>query len=380
MSAIDLRTALRAATRTAARRGWGLVHPLPRLDRYAPQSLLRLQSTDVSRARFPVIDAHNHLGRWLSRDGSWMISDVSALVAVMDRLGVAAVVNLDGRFGPELSENVERYDAAYPGRFATFSHMDWTVLGEPGGFARLPDQLSAAVARGAVGLKVWKDLGRSVRDVDGRLVLVDDPRLADLWATAGQLDIPVLVHVADPPAFFRPADRFNERLEELHRHPRSSWRVPGLPSYDRLMDALESAIATTPSTTWIGAHVASRVEDLAGVDRLLRTYQNLLVDIAARAADLGRQPRAAGRLFTAHPDRILFGTDVFPFRPDELRIYLRLLETADECFAYSTAPVPPAGRWTISGLDLDESTLRAVYSDNARRVLPSLSGSVSASS
>jgi hypothetical protein len=49
-----------------------------------------------------------------------------------------------------------------------------------------------------------------------------------------------------------------------------------------------------------------------------------------------------------------------------------LLETADEYFGYSPEPVPPQGRWSVSGLDLPAEVLAAVYAGNARRLVPSL--------
>jgi Amidohydrolase len=70
----------------------------------------------------------------------------------------------------------------------------------------------------------------------------------------------------------------------------------------------------------------------------------------------------------------LFGSDAFGYRVEDVRVVFRLLETADEYFPYSDRPVPPQGRWRISGLDLSEDVLRAVYHDNAVRLLPALRG------
>jgi predicted TIM-barrel fold metal-dependent hydrolase len=118
--------------------------------------------------------------------------------------------------------------------------------------------------------------------------------------------------------------------------------------------------------------MASCSEDLSRLGTLLADHPNLTVDTSARLGDLGRQPRAASRLFAEHADRILFGTDIFPVRPNEIRMYLRFFETADEYFPYSAGAMPPAGRWHISGLALEDRVLRAVYSDNARRLIPQL--------
>ena len=88
---------------------------------YRPQSRLEVAEHRVERARFPAVDAHNHLGRWLSDDGGWVVPDVEAMIGLLDGLNVDAVVNLDGRWGGELEANLDRYDRSFPGRFATFA-------------------------------------------------------------------------------------------------------------------------------------------------------------------------------------------------------------------------------------------------------------------
>ncbi|HMM93438.1 amidohydrolase family protein [Phycicoccus sp.] len=362
---MDARRAGRAL-RNRARR---FAHPAPRLDRFAPRSLLTLPEHHVPAAAVPAVDVHNHLGRWLTRDGSWMAPDVGRLLADLDACNIATVVNLDGRWSAELEANLDRYDRAHPERFATFCHVDWELLRRPDADERLAASLRASVDAGARGLKVWKDLGLDVTDAGGRRVLPDDPRLDGLWETAGELGVPVLIHVADPLAFFLPMDRHNERLEELRRFPGSSRAALGPEGRARLLESLETVVGRHPRTQWVAAHAAGCTEDLAWVSGLLAAHPNLVVDVAARVGELGRQPRATRRLVTDHPDQVLFGTDVFPFRAEEVRIYFRLAETEDEYFPYSTGEVPHAGRWTISGLGLEPELLEKLYAGNARRVL-----------
>jgi predicted TIM-barrel fold metal-dependent hydrolase len=336
---------------------------------FHPRPALRVPATRVERPAVRAVDAHNHLGRWLTEwvrpGGGWIVEDVGALLALMDSLGLDAIVNLDGRWGDELEANLDRYDRAHPGRFLTFCHVDWD---EP---EALVASLEASARAGARGLKVWKDLGLGVRDASGALLLPDDPRIADVWAAAGELGLPVLIHTADPIAFFTPVDAENERLEELAVHPEWSFHGPGFPSFERLLEAFEAVVAAYPGTTFIGAHVACCAEDLAWVARMLDAYPNLHLDFSARIAELGRQPRAARRLFTEHADRVLFGTDVFPPSREAYETYFRFLETADEHFAYSPNPENPwpQGRWRISALDLPQETLAAIYRSNAARLL-----------
>jgi hypothetical protein len=94
--------------------------------------------------------------------------------------------------------------------------------------------------------------------------------------------------------------------------------------------------------------------------------------VAARIAELGRQPRAARRLILAHRDRVLFGMDLFPPGPSDYAIHFRFLETDDESFAYASEDPPPEGRWSISGIHLPDDVLEAVYRLNAQRLIPAL--------
>ena len=341
-----------------------------RLADWAPRRTLTVPVTHVPRAAVPAVDAHNHLGRWLT-DGAWCAPDVGALLALMDDTNVTTIVNLDGRWGAELEANLDRYDRAHPDRFLTFCHVDWTQLALPDGERRIHADLRASAARGARGVKVWKDLGLEVRDASGALVLPDDPRVVSTMALAGELGLPVLIHVADPKAFFAPLDRHNERVDELLAQPQWSFAdARTYPTFELLMDALEALLVATPGTRYIGAHVGCVAEDLDHVEHLLRVAPNLVVDIAGRLAEIGRQPRRFRRLVLDHPDRVLFGTDAFPLAREDLEVHFRFLETADEAFDYAPgADVPPQGRWTVSGVHLPAEVLASVYRDNSRRVL-----------
>lgn len=337
---------------------------------YRPRSMARPRLTVVERPSVPVVDVHNHLGRWLSEDGLWMIGDVPEFVGVMDRLDIETVVNLDGRWGGELDANLDRYDRDYPGRFATFCHLDWRSLAHDDAERVLVEQLDRAHASGARGVKVWKDLGLSVRDASGRLVAPDDDRVLPAFARAGELGLPVLIHTADPMAFFEPLDASNERYEELHEHRDWWFGRDGLPTFAELIGSLERLLDACPDTTFIGAHVGGAAEDPVLVNRMLNDHANLVVDLGGRMAELGRQPRAARRLIVEHSDRVLFGTDAYPASAHDYLLWFRFLESDDECFDYApTEAVPPQGRWQISALDLPSTVLSNLYRNNARRVL-----------
>lgn len=341
------------------------------LREWTPRSQLRAGVTDVPTPAVPAIDVHNHLGRWLTGDGSWMIDDVAALLRTMDDRHVDAVVNLDGMWGDELEDNLERYDRAHAGRFHTFCQIEWARLEQPDGLSGLLRQLEDSARRGARGVKVWKTLGLQYRDATGALISPDDARVVSLLTRAGELGLPVLIHTADPIAFFQPLDPHNERLDEL-RGARDWWYGDHdrYPTFDALLDAHAALVHACPGTTFIAAHVGCAAEDLDRVQRLMAAAPNYHVDIAGRLAELGRQPRRFARLVAEWPDRVLFGTDIYPASDEQYRLHYRFLESADEGFEYAPGePIPPQGRWAVSAVDLDPALLPALYRDNARRVL-----------
>jgi predicted TIM-barrel fold metal-dependent hydrolase len=348
------------------------------LEDYRPWQALRVPAHPVPRPRFTVIDAHNHLG--VPFGGDWSARTALELRETMDAAGVERLVDLDGGQGDGLRREIERWQDALPGRVAVFAGLDYAGWASDPAFGETEAaRLREGVAAGARGLKVWKLLGLRARDPRGRLVPVDDERLDPLWATAGELGVPVTIHVADPVAFFEPLDEHNERWEELRGHP--DWHfwptrpprrpdLEGFPPFDELIDGLEAVVVRHPGTTFIGAHVGCAAEDLERVSLILARAPRFHVDLAARIAELGRQPRAAGAFLERWPDRVLFGTDMAP-DPAWWAAYYRFLETADESFAYDAdEDEPPSqGRWRISGLDLGDDILRRVYHDNAARLI-----------
>src|SRR5206468_6972825 len=100
---------------------------------------------------------------------------------------------------------------------------------------RAAAEFEQAVRAGARGLKIWKDFGLRVQDRSGQLIPVDTPLLDPLWAKAGELGVPVLIHVGDPAAFFQPLDRSNERWDELQRTPEWSFHSADFPRLDVLI-------------------------------------------------------------------------------------------------------------------------------------------------
>ena len=336
-----------------------------RLSEFRPRSELVVDAHPVERARFPAIDAHNHLGYCRTPE------DVTRTVAEMDAAGVKAMIDLDGNVFRPLADELRLVRDAHPGRFCVLTALPWQdEMAEGGDFgARLAARLRQAVREGARGLKIFKELGLRHRDAAGRLVMPHDERLAAVFAACGDLGVPCLYHVADPRAFFRPLDRFNERYEELLAHPDWHFYGPEFPAFEDLIASLYRLIEAHPGTTFITAHVGCHPENLGFVSQMLDRHPNMYTDFSARIAELGRAPYSAREWFLRYADRIVFGTDTTPRIP-MYQTHFRFLETKDEYFDYSPgAEIPPQGRWRIYGVYLPDEVLRKVYHDNAAALL-----------
>jgi len=345
---------------------------------FRPQCLLRVASHVPDQARFPVIDAHNHLFGELPAD---------RLIEVMDAVGVRVWVNVTGNTTLPLVNNtysiarcdidtfMENYVRRYPGRFAALTMADFAQWGDPvlikdNDFAkRCIERLEADVAAGARGLKVTKELGLYFRDHTDALLRVDDERLAPIWQRAGELGIPVLIHVSDPVAFFQPIDEHNEHYLTLQEFPGWSFCGSHFSKWE-ILEQRNRMIARHPGTTFWLPHMANLPEDLGSVGELLDSHPNVSIDFSARIDELGRQPYTSAEFFRRYADRIMFGLDM-PVSVEAYRCYFRLLETRDEYFDYPDyiGRFGVYTRWKLYGLGLPDDVLKRVYHENAMRLL-----------
>lgn len=350
------------------------------LSDFRPESQLRVPKTNVQQARFWAVDVHTHF-LFRQRHNRQALAD---FVELMDRNRIAICCSMDGKLGPDLQQHRQFLWAEHEDRFLIFAHLDWQGDGKadapanwacnrPGFALRTAERLRQAHAEGVAGLKIFKGLGLEYRDADGRLLRVDDPRWDPIWKTCGELGIPVLMHTADPAAFFLPIDATNERWEELSRRPEWSFynhaQDDDYPDRDALLAARNRVVARHPKTNFIGAHLAESGEDLQRLGQWLDRYPNLYVDFASRINELGRQPYTSRDFLIDHADRVLFGTDG-PWPEIRIRYYWRFLETRDQYFPYSEKDFPPQGFWQIYGVYLPDDVLSKIYFENAARIIP----------
>ena len=168
---------------------------------WQPRSMLKTKQSVVEKPAYSVIDIHNHLG---GGKDNLTPERVKHYLAEMDAAGVRTVVNLDGGWGRRLKETLAALDEAHPGRFLTFALLDFSNIDDENWGQREAKRLEESFKAGAKGLKLHKSLGLGHRYKNGKLMPVDDPKLDPVWQMCAKYNRPVVIHVADPAAFFTP--------------------------------------------------------------------------------------------------------------------------------------------------------------------------------
>jgi predicted TIM-barrel fold metal-dependent hydrolase len=330
--------------------------PPPSIVDYRPRTTLVVEKHPVPKAKYPVIDSHNHT--------TINANNIEQMIREMDALNLRVLVNLSGGSDPkEVKEKVDFIrNSRYPDRFRVFANVDWNNADAPGWAQKAVADLEQSIKNGAIGLKIAKNLGMTSRKTDGSRLHVDDPLLKPVWDLCARLDIPVIIHTGEPQEFFSPLDMHNERWLELALFADRRNYMPGQATFEELMGERDRMYAANPKTRYIGAHFNWYGNNLAKAARQLDALPNLVLELGAVLYDFGRQPRAAREFFIKYQDRILFGKDAYA--ANEFPYYWRVFETKDEYFDYYR---DYHAFWKLYGLDLPDDVLKKVYYKNALR-------------
>jgi predicted TIM-barrel fold metal-dependent hydrolase len=334
------------------------------VEEYAPVATLKVPEHLLTQAKYSFVDVHNH-------QFTMPVQNLDKLVKEMDDLNMAVMVNLSGFRGKYLEWSLDNVNKKYGNRFVLFMNLDFEKLDDEG----WPDETLAvmeeAVQLGVKGLKVYKSLGLTDTDNEGKRIRVDDPRLDPVWAKCGELGIPVLIHTGEPAAFWLPKDKYNERWLELKQYP-SRYKDPEKnPSFEEVMAEQHNMFRKHPNTTFIAAHLGWFGNDLARLGKLLDEMPNVYTELGAVLAELGRQPFTARKWLIDYQDRVLMGKDAY--KKEEYYTYFRVLETSDEYFDYYRKR---HAHWKMYGLSLPDSVLKKIYYKNALKIIPGIDTSL----
>lgn len=330
------------------------------VEEYEPVSTLKVPQHLLTHAKFPFIDVHNH--QWIMP-----VQNLDNLVEEMDSLNMGVMVNLSGFRGKLLEWSLDNVNNHHPNRFIIFLNINFENLDDAGWPDETLTMMEEAVKQGAKGLKVYKGLGLTDRDNEGKRIAVDDPRLDPIWAKCGELGIPVLIHSGEPSPFWSPKDKHNERWLELKQEPDRYRPADKYPSFEQIMAEQHNVFRKHPGTKFIDAHLGWFGNDLERLGKLFDDMPNVYTELGAVLAELGRQPKFARAWLIQYQDRVMFGKDTYKMQ--EYYTYFRVLETGDEYFDYYRKR---HAHWKMYGLELPDTVLKKIYYKNALKVIPGI--------
>ena len=324
---------------------------------FAPVVVNNIPVTQVDRAKFDIIDMHAH-------DYAENLEQVAQWCKVMDEVGVlnTAVMHCSW-IGRPFEEYVEAY-APYKDHFRFWCCFDYTGIDTPEWPENAIKTLERCKELGAIGVGELGDKGEGdtyARPGDGKDIHIDDPRVKPLIEKAGELKMPISIHIAEPYWMYLPMDETNDGLVNA-----VTWHVDtaNCYGYNKLMESFENALRENPNTIFIACHYLNMTHDLPRLGALLDKYPNMYFDISARVAESAHTPRATREFLIKYQDRALFGTDN-GMEAQMYRNIFRVLETNDEHFY-----IPDYGyHWALSGFNLPDEVLKKLYHDNAERIL-----------
>ena len=323
------------------------------------------------------IDVHSHV-----------FDDVPEVVEMMDRNRVRIVnVCVRGTDPQRLRRQeqlAEQQQARYGrGRFPFASTFDLTRRDDPDYVDQVRRWLDASFEKGALMVKIWKEVGMEIKDRNGRFILPDDPRFDPIYAFLAERGKPLLAHLAEPLDAWRPLDPQSVHYGYYSTNP--EWHLfgrSGFPSHAEIIAARDRILERHPRLTVIGAHLGSLEHDVDELARRFDRYPNFSVDCSARTADLTRQPTDKVRAFLVrYQDRVLYGLDR-SYRPDPQREStaeerLRFARDLEASYRQDFRYYAGEGEMEYRGkavrcLGLPREVLEKLYHRNAERIIPGL--------
>jgi len=146
----------------------------------------------------------------------------------------------------------------YPERYTWASTFPLWNFNESGYVGNTIIGLDKTFEDGALAVKVWKDVGLSLKNDQGEHIHFDDPLFDPIIEHIVVQGKPVLGHLAEPIHAWRPLEEGNP----LHNYQRSNpeWHFygkPDIPCYERIISARDERVARHPKMTFVAFHLGS---------------------------------------------------------------------------------------------------------------------------
>ena len=301
-------------------------------------------------------------------------------------------INVDYPDFPQLRAQAEvahTLQAADPKHFHYATTFSMRGFGSESWTQETIRAIDSEIQRGAIGVKVWKNIGMVEKDPQGRPIMLDDPGFDGVMRHIEALRVPLIAHQAEPKNCWLPLEEMTTENDRSYFHDHPEYHMylhPEQPGYESLIAARDHFVARHPRLKFVGAHMGSLEWSVDALAKFLNAYPNATVDLAARMTQVQYQSKSdrdkVRRFFIDYQNRILYGSDLTQ-------------NPADTAARAQNPPVDAAGiaeeadafwrsDWTylatarvqhidaivadVKGLALPKRVVDKIYYGNARRV------------
>lgn len=330
-----------------------------------------LRIARAAEASFERIDTHTHIHRVVPElfaaleKGRWRCLSICVSRAI----------------GDQPSDLDAQIRGAAEAHRATKGQIAWAAAFDARGFEdrdfapRTIAQLRQAFDQGAIGVKIWKNIGMGIKGKSGYL-LPDNPALSPVFDAIQKSGKTLIAHIAEPDGAWMPVDKNNPEFGYYSHHP--EWNMysrPEMPRKDAILDARDRLLARHPKLRVVGCHLGSDEEHWDRLAKRLDTYPNFAVDVAARVRYFVRGNHDQAREFLVkYQDRVLYGTD-FVLGPEQSAASaiedIERPHDFDWKF-FATSDSLAFRNSQTQGLGLPEKVARKIFRENAVRWLPGI--------
>ncbi len=324
----------------------------------------------VDFKRMKKIDAHVHL----RYKGPEFLEQ-----AVRDGFQIIAILtdHYDIPWQQDFLKVQEQYNAGLFKYVTTFTMQGWD---EPDWRQNTLNYLREDFERGAIGVKVWKNIGMVFKDKDSNFVMIDDPRFDPIIDFIKSKDKTLAGHIAEPRDCWLPLEQMivPSNREYYSANPQyHMYQHPEYPSYKQLIRSYENMLEKHPNIRYVACHLGSIEWSMEELAKRLDRFPNMAVDLAARVDDIQFLDQTEVRDFIIrYQDRILYGTDLsIKEKHDPNKFIEEMHRTWRNDWRYfvtdSLLTIEKSDK-TIFGLKLPADVLKKIYYTNAKNWYPGI--------
>jgi predicted TIM-barrel fold metal-dependent hydrolase len=320
-------------------------------------------------ARVRKIDTHTHHN-----------SESTALIeAAIEANFYLLTVNVDVPSYPPLAEQIrlsllqKSKNPEHIDFLSTISLENWS---DPDWAEKETERIKLTFEQGAIGIKIWKNIGMTYKDEKGDFIMADHPRLEPIFQFVQDQGKTLMAHLSEPKNCWLPLDEMtvNNDRNYFREHPEYHMYLhPEYPSYEQQVEARDNLLAKFPEIRFVGAHLGSLEWDIDELAKRLDRFPNMAVDMAARIGHLQFQSQKdlqkVRNFMIKYQDRLIYGTDLgIAGTPDTERVKANARATWEADWKYFVSDQTMENSvvsGSFQGLKLPKEVVDKIYFHNA---------------